>query len=428
MFRWLLGATFAVSCLFAAPSSQVPQFHRDVEPIFEQKCDSCHRPGEPAPMSLLSYQNARLWANDIRYAITSGSMPPWFADPKVGRFSNDRSLTPVQVQTILEWIKAGAPEGSVVPRRSPHLEQGWNIGKPDAVFVSPKPVPVKDCGAIEYRYIILPTHFAEDKYIEAVEVRPTNYAVTHHIAVFVREPGSPWLADGPIGTPFYLRDIAHDNSRAQGEFLANYAPGTIPQIMGPGRAKLIKAGSDLVLQVHYTAYGKATEDIPRVGLIFAKQKPAERVLTLACFNSTFLIPPGDSNYQVKADLVLHQNATLLSLMPHMHLRGKSFNFQVTYPNGRTEPLLDVPHYTFNWQISYMLQDPLSLPAGSRLGCTAAFDNSAANPKNPDPSKSVRFGEQSWDEMMVGYFNVAVRPDVTERDVLLPKVLLSRARN
>jgi len=246
--------------------------------------------------------------------------------------------------------------------------------------------------------------------------------VTHHIAVFVREPGSSWLADGPIGKPFYLRDIAHDNTMAQGEFLANYAPGTIPEVMAPGRAKLIKAGSDLVFQVHYTADGKETQDLPRVGFVFAKQKPAERVLTMACFNARFVIPPGDPDYRVNADVVLQEPATLLSLMPHMHLRGKSFEFRVTYPDGRSDTLLDVPHYTFSWQISYLLQRPIELPKGARIDCTADFDNSRANPKNPDPTKSVRFGEQSWDEMMVGYFNVAVSPNITERDLLIPKKL------
>jgi hypothetical protein len=236
--------------------------------------------------------------------------------------------------------------------------------------------------------------------------------------VSVREPDSNWLADEPTGVPFALS--AHDHGGGvPGEFLAGYGPGAIPELLAPGQAKLIKAGSDLVFQLHYTTNGKAGCDRSRIGLVLSHEPPRERVLMLAAANVRFVIPPGDPNYQVDARVTLHTQTTLVSLLPHMHLRGKSFEFRVVYPDGRTETLLRVPHYSYNWQLSYYLAYPLPLPPGTTIECTAHFDNSAANILNPDPSKSVRFGPQSWDEMMIGYFELATDLKNGLREILLP---------
>jgi hypothetical protein len=265
----------------------------------------------------------------------------------------------------------------------------------------------------------LPTHFTRDTWVRLAEVRAGDRAHAHHILVSVRDPDSEWLADKPVGVPFSL-DPHERGGGAPGEFLAGYGPGAVPEQLAPGQAKLIKAGSDLIFQLHYTTNGKAGCDRSRIGLVLSHEPPRQRVLMLAAANIRFVIPPGDPDYQVEAHVALHAPAVLVSLLPHMHLRGKSFEFRVVFPDGRTETLLRVPHYSYNWQISYYLAKPLRLPPGTTIECTAHFDNSAANPMNPDPTRAVRFGPQSWDEMMIGYFEVATDLQNGMRELLLPK--------
>jgi hypothetical protein len=272
------------------------------------------------------------------------------------------------------------------------------------------------------------TGFTEDKYVQFAEARPTDRIHTHHIIAFIREPGNPWFKDAPIGVAFVPKDLPQAEKGKGGEgggggfggdFLAGYAPGTVPDSLKPGQAKLIPAGSDIVFQLHYTADGKTGEDRSRVGVIFSKVQPTERVLTLAAVNPRFTIPPGDSNYQVDSKITLQADSTLEMMLPHMHLRGKDFDFRVTYPDGKTETILSVPHYSFSWQLSYYLAKPLFLPKGSTIECTAHYDNSPNNPANPDPTKEVHYGEQSWDEMMFGFFDVAVPLNVTAMDLMRP---------
>ena len=273
------------------------------------------------------------------------------------------------------------------------------------IFEMPKAFDVPVSGVVPYQYVILPTHFKQDTWVRLAEVRAGDRVHTHHIVVSVREPGSGWLAGEPLGAPFALDPHDHGGG-VPGEFLAGYGPGNLPELLAPGQAKLIKAGSDLVFQLHYTPNGVAGRDRSRVGLIFSERPPKQRVLMLAAANIRFRIPPGDPDYQVDASVTLQAPSTLVSLLPHMHLRGKSFEFRAVFPEGRTEILLRVPHYSYHWQISYYLAKPLALPAGTVVECTAHFDNSAANVMNPDATKMVRFGPQSWDEMMIGYFEVA----------------------
>lgn len=386
-----------------------PSFYKDVLPILQQHCQSCHRPGEPVPMPLLDYSQTKSWAAAIQRAVTAHQMPPWFADPAFGHFLNDRSLSSAEIRTISDWVSAGTPAGD--PKyapKPPHWVEGWSIGKPEVVFEVPNDVLVPASGVLPYRYVIVPTHFKQDTWVRLAEVRPGDRVHTHHIVVSVREPDSRWLSGMPIGAPFTLGE--HDSGGGMpGEFLAGFGPGAVPELLAPGEAKLIKAGSDLVFQLHYTTDGQPGCDRSRIGLVLAHQPPRQRVVMLAAANVRFRIPPGDPDYVLNASITLHSQATLISLLPHMHLRGKSFEFRVTFPDGRTQTLLRVPDYSYNWQLSYYLAKPISLPPGTRIQCTAHYDNSSANPLNPDPTKTLRFGPQSWDEMMIGYFEVATDP-------------------
>jgi hypothetical protein len=385
----------------AATASGAPSFYKDVLPLFQANCQSCHRAGEAAPMALTDYASARPWAKAIKQAVLARTMPPWFADPHVGKFSNDARLTDQAIEMISAWVDAGAPEGD--PKDAPKpvdWVNGWKIGAPDLVIEMLRDAEIPASGTLGYQYVNVPTNFKEDTWVRLAEVRAGDREHTHHIVVSVKEPGT--------------------EPDAQGEFLAGYGPGSVPEMLGPGQAKLIKAGSELVFQLHYTTDGNPGHDRSRVGLILAREKPRERVMMLAAANVRFSIPAGDPDYRLDARVTLHEDATLVSLLPHMHLRGKSFEFRVVYPDGRKETLLVVPHYSYDWQLSYYLDRPLRLPKETTIECTAHFDNSENNPRNPDPAKPVRFGAQSWDEMMIGYFEVAVDPGFGMRDLLLPK--------
>ncbi len=357
-------------------------------------------------MPLLDYKQARPWASAIRQAVLLRQMPPWFADPHYGEFSNDRSLRQADIRTLAEWAEAGAPEGNAVDAPKPvQWVEGWSIGQPEIVFAMPIAFDIPPSGTLPYHYVIVPTRFAKDTWVRMAEVRAGDREHTHHIVVSIRDPDSNWLRGEPVGEPFTLQP---GDGGIPGEFLAGYGPGAMPETLTPGQAKLIKAGSDLVFQLHYTTDGKPGCDRSRVGLILSHEPPRERVMMLAAANLQFVIPPGDPDYRVDSRLVIDRPVTLVSLLPHMHLRGKSFEFRAVFPGGRTETLLAVPHYSYDWQLSYYLAHPLPLPAGTIIECTARFDNSAGNPRNPDSSKFVRFGPQSWDEMMIGYFEVALQ--------------------
>ncbi len=421
----MLRAAAALLCASALGAQTAgPTFYKNVLPVLQRHCQPCHRPGEPGPMPLLDYAGTKPWAAAMAKAVSSRQMPPWFADPAVGHFANNRSLSPEDIQTIMAWAEAGAPAGD--PKDAPQPVQwvdGWSIGKPQIVFEMPSGFDVPASGVLPYHYVIIPTHFKHDTWIRLAEVRAGDRAHTHHIVVSLREPDSKWLAGEPIGVPFTLDPHSYGGG-VPGEFLAGYGPGAIPETLSPGQAKLIKAGSDLVFQLHYTTNGQPGHDQSRIGLIFSEQTPRQRVLTLAAANIRFRIPPNNPDYQVDAKVTLHAPATLVSLLPHMHLRGKSFEFRVVFPDGHIEPLLSVPHYSYHWQLSYYLAKPLPLPPGSTIECTAHFDNSANNPMNPDPSKAVRFGPQSWDEMMIGYFEVATDLENGLRELLTPSQITS----
>jgi hypothetical protein len=428
MPRAFVLSLFAGVVASAATTQSPVTFYKDVLPVLQRHCQGCHRPGEVAPMSFLDYQSTRPWAKAMKAAVLERKMPPWLADPHYGKFANDRRLTDADVKALVKWSDAGAPQGD--PKDAPPPVKwldGWNIGKPDLEFEMPNAFDVQASGTIEYQYVVIPTGFAEDRWVQMAEVRPGNRAVVHHVIAFLRPPGSKWMADAKPGVPFVParetrrrsntgtngnadpqanRQENQDNA-ASSALLVGYAPGLQPWICLPGAAKLVKAGSDIVLQLHYTANGTAATDKTKIGIIFAKGAPERRQLTMSAANAKFVIPPGDPAYEVHSQIEMRDDSELVGLMPHMHLRGKDFLYKVVYPTGESSTLLSVPQYDFNWQLFYFLDQPLVMPKGTRIECTAHFDNSPNNPANPDPSKEVRWGDQSWEEMMIGWFDVTI---------------------
>jgi hypothetical protein len=428
LLRWLVSLAAMLAPGMVAPALAQPVFYKDILPVLQTHCQECHRAGEIAPMPFLTYAETRPWAKAIREQTIARKMPPWFADPNYGHFANDRSLSKAEIDTLTTWANTGAPAGN--PKDAPPPRQwpeGWNIGTPDAVFEMPAPFAIPARGAIDYQYLILPTHFTEDKWIQKVEVRPSNRSTVHHAVVYIREPGSKWLEGQP-------REVAFSVPIAKGfttsDILMVYTPGNSFDEWKPGIAKRIKAGSDLVLQMHYTATGAAVDDHTRVGIVFAKEPPKQAVLSLQMSNDRFLIPAGDSDYRVQVSGTLPNDALLISMFPHMHLRGKGFEYLITEPNGRLETLLKVNHYDFQWQLNYRLAVPRLIKAGTHLTWVGYFDNSPNNRANPDPAAEVRYGEQSWEEMMIGFFDVVVdanidKPKFFERKQTSAPITVSR---
>jgi peroxiredoxin len=365
-------------------------YSKQIARIFQKNCQECHRPGEIGPFSLTSYGQAKGWADMIRETVGDGRMPPWYADPRYGKFANDRRMSKEDKDTLLAWIDQGCPKGD--PKDLPPKKdwyEGWWIGKPDAVFTMQEEftVPAEPGkGGIPYKFFTVPTNFAEDRWIQAAEARPGNRAVVHHIIVTVSSPG----------------EVRGQGRRGTGGYLVGIAPGEEPLVLPPGMAKKLPKGANLTFQMHYTANGVEQKDRSSVGLIFSKEPPTHAVKTAAISASQLEIPAGDPNYKVVSSASYDKETLILSLMPHMHLRGKDFEYRVEYPNGKSEVILSAPRYDFSWQMRYVFADPVRMPAGSKVVCTAHFDNSKNNRNNPDPTITVRWGPQTWDEMMIGW--------------------------
>ncbi len=418
--RFIATALFvSAGAAFAAPEVT---FHKNVERILQEHCQECHRPGEIAPFSLLSYTEARPWVKAIKADVLQGKMPPWPADPHYGKFANDRTLSKAEVETIVAWADNGAPEGNKADAPAPRKwTDGWNISKPDHVVEMPQAFDMPAKGEVEYQYIIVPTTFTEDKWIQQVEVRPGDRTIVHHAVMFIREPGNPWLKDAQPGVPFVptVKNAGQrfGNTQGQGnDILTIYTPGNLPESFHPGQAKQIKAGSDIIFQMHYTASGKATHDRTRIGLVFSKEPPTQRIITVGALNNQIVIPHGDGNYRAEAIFAPANNMTALSLFPHMHLRGKGFQYEIVQPDGKTETVLKLKGWDLNWQLSYILDPPIEIKPGTKVKVTAWFDNSANNKANPDPTKEVKWGEQSWEEMLIGFMDVAVDLKITNRNI------------
>ncbi len=410
-------------------NASIPTFSRDVAPIFFAKCVSCHRPGEVAPMSLITFREARPWTRAIHEKVTTREMPPWHADRRYGVFRNDLSLTQAEIDTIAAWVTGGAREGDPTDLPPlPALTEGWQIGTPDMVFEMPVDYEVPTTGTVEYQYFDVPTNFTEDRWMQAGEARPGDRAHVHHIVVYVREPEPntrprvvsvrPILPEGQRPSPQALRALAaRAGQRPVGggdAMLVNWAVGEDAPVYLPGTAKRIPAGSTLVFQMHYTTDGEPGVDRSKLGLIFAKQPPAREIRTGMILNPVFELPPGAANHEVEAEATFSADVNVWTMHPHMHLRGKDMTYTVTYPDGRSEIVLRVPRFDFGWQTDYWLAEPLLLPRGSKMHVSAHFDNSAANRANPDPTATVRWGDQTWEEMMIGFFTYTVEGQAAAR--------------
>ncbi len=413
---FLLAALVPILLFVAADTPQKvdppPTFYRDVVPILQQHCQTCHRVGEIAPFSLVSYKDSKPWAQAIKKATQSRDMPPWFADPRFGKWADDPSLTPEEIATLAKWADAGAPAGD--PRDAPpakNWSQGWNIPQPDAVIRMPKAVSIPAQGEVDYTYEIVPTGFTTDRWIQKSQIRPSSPEYVHHAVVYIRPPDSKWLRGAQVGVPFTANDLTDPVQRRNAhwtdtDMLLVYAPGSSPDEWADGMGKFVPAGSDLVFQMHYTTNGHAGSDQTAAGIVFAKVPVTKRVMTLQLTNSSFLIPPHADNFRVEVQGTLPNDAVLLNFFPHMHLRGKRFEYNIVHADGTVETLLRV-NYNFHWQLSYRLSEPRFLKAGTKLQAVAWFDNSENNPHNPDPDAMVKWGDQTHDEMMVGFFDVAV---------------------
>jgi hypothetical protein len=350
-------------------------------------------------------------------------MPPWYADNTFQHYSNDVSLSATEIETIKNWVDVGAPEGD--PKLAPPprtFVDGWNIGKPDMVVEMPTPYQIPARGTVEYTYIVIPTNFKVDTWVQALEIRPSDRARVHHIVLYDRQPGSKWLREYPVGEPFVPAPRAGKKQRSSDgdriiegsladEWLVGYAPGTQPYVLPPGTAFRIKAGSDFVLQIHYTTNGTPSSDRSRIGLILAKTPPTRRAFIAQVAGADFVIPPGAPNYSAKGTLTLASDVQAFAVAPHMHLRGKAMDLRATYPSGESETLFSVPHYDFNWQTNYYFAQPKTLPRGTTLEVTGVWDNSPNNRYNPDPTAEVRWGDQSWDEMLLGLAMFQIDPDL-----------------
>ena len=427
MTRALLACLLLPATALAA-DAQVT-FNKDVLPILQRNCQVCHRPGEIGPMSFLTYETTRPWAKAIKVAVASKKMPPWFADPAFGHFSNERRLTDAEIAILTDWADAGAPEGDAKDKPVPvDFTTGWNI-RPDLVFKLPKPYQVPAKGTIEYTYITVSEPFKEDTWVMAGEIRPSLRSNVHHVIANVRPKGSKWMTEAQVGSEPYAPGPSRNEDliKANGgnpavldnEFLVGYVPGMEAQRFDlDDSAKLIPAGADIVFELHYTTNGTAGEDLTMVGLELAKTPPKRLFMSLTAAQTNLHIAPGDPNAEAKATLTFGQPVDFVYMQPHMHLRGKDMKIDAVYPTGAKETLLSVPRYDFNWQIVYYEKTPLRFPRGTTLELTAHWDNSAANKWNPDPTATVRWGDQSWQEMLAAPLAVIVDRSVDPKTVVM----------
>ncbi len=397
MRRTAIGA--CLLALAAAPAAAAtPTFTKDVAPILYKNCVECHRPTMFAPMSLLTFDDARPYARSIKQRVVSRAMPPWGADAPHGVFKNDPRLSQEEIDTIAAWVDGGAPKGDDADLpKAPQYADGWTIGKPDAVFTMEEDFQIAADGAIPYQYLRVPTHLTEDKWIQAIEIRPGANAQVHHVIAFTQPAGQPIRQSGVLG-PTNIGGVTPNK----------------PGLRYPeGVARMLRGNSDIILQMHYTTNGKPATDRTRIGVIYARKAPEKLAAGGMVLQPRFVIPAYDGNAEVKGTTPLQRDTVVTTLTPHMHVRGKDMTYIAHYPDGTSETLLSVPKYDFNWQITYELATPKVLPKGTEVEVIAHYDNSTANKFNPDPSKDVRWGDQTWEEMMIGFFATVVdRPAAT----------------
>jgi thiol-disulfide isomerase/thioredoxin len=395
-----IAATQAPGCALdlsdvKATASEVT-YHNRISRLVQANCQECHRAGGVAPFALETYEQVTAKSGMIRKMVSRGLMPPWFAvAPDPGSHSpwgNDRSLAGRDRTDLLAWLDAGKPLGDAKDAPAPRVfPKDWQIGTPDAVVQLPSPIEIKADGTMPYQNVTVSTSFAEDRWVRGIEIQPTAREVVHHVLVFAQEPGSNGLRG---------RFAGEDDER--GGFFAAYVPGNDHVIFPEGFAKLLPAGSKLRFQIHYTPNGTATRDQLKLAMIFAPIPPEHIIRVAGIANHRLNIPAGASHHPESAVIPIPADVKLLAFTPHMHVRGAAFRYEAVLADGTVRTLLDVPRYDFNWQLSYRYAEPPTLPAGSKIRATAWYDNSTNNPANPDPTKTVRWGPQTYDEMMLGY--------------------------
>jgi hypothetical protein len=398
-----------------------PTFAEDVAPILYKNCTSCHRPGGQGPFSLLDYDSTIKKTEEVRDAVASGQMPPWHAEGPHGVFRNDRRLSDADKSTILRWIDGGAKAGdlSSLPPK-PEYATGWAIGTPDAIVAMPEDFVVPATGTIEYQYFEIPTGLTEDKWVQAIEFMPGAREAVHHVLVYAKAPPAaapagaapaPRPAGSPAPQPILVRnpayeitkeptrlDTLHPPPRVLGSLIGTTAPGTNVLDFPKGTALRLRAGTILTFQMHYTARGHQMTDRTKVGFKFAKEMPDEEIFASQFYNGALVLPAGARDVPVPSELGINQPVKIWGLFPHTHLRGTRWQYTLDKADGTSEIILDVPHYDFNWQTYYLFDKPLEIPAGSKIRSMAWYDNSTTNKSNPDPTKDVRWGDQTWEEM------------------------------
>ena len=420
MFRLATSAFLLGTALWAAPDA--PTFHKDVLPILQKHCQGCHRPGEVAPFSMLTYNDARPWAKAMKTAILTEQMPPWFADPRYGHFANDRRLSPDEIKTVVAWVDGGAVEGNQKDA-PPQLtfQDGWNI-KPDMIIEMPKDFHVAAAGTINYQNIRVKVNFPEDMWVVAAEMRAGNPKVVHHMRAIVLPPNSTWMSKAVPGEAYEEGSEGMGGAKEGTDLLGKFNPGLGAQAFDvEDAAKFIPKGSDIVFNLHYTAAGTPQTDRSKVGLVFAKHPPAKRYWmspgTPAAFN--LVIPAGDSNAEVVSEVTIGvDDAKLVYVQPHMHLRGKDYELRAIYPTGESE-IVFKGKWNFDWQVGYQLAKPLPVPKGTRLLAIAHYDNSVNNKFNPDPTRQALWGDQNWDEMQSGFLGLVVDVNADVRQIFKP---------
>ena len=408
---YLLYVSLLLTSLAHAGTPPVaPSFNKDILPILQTRCQPCHRPGDLGPMPLVTYEQTKPWAKAIVDVVKSGKMPPWYAEKCCSQFSLEHKLTAEEVATIDAWATGGAIEGKKKEGPRPiNWTNDWRIDGPSVVVSLPRAFEVPANAKIETQYVILPIDLADDRWASSVEIHPADRSVVQDAILYIRTKDSGFLRNVPKLTMYAPGPLSPEAlaQRDNIEILAVYTTGNPSTVWPEGMGKKLSAGSDLVLQIVYISKKTATTDRTSVGINFLKERPEKRVLTLELQNRALAIPPGTADYQASALGVLPRDVLLLGLFPHMHARGTAFEFAIIQPGGKQESLLNVRQFDSRWQPSYPLKTPRLLPKGTRIVWTGSFDNSAANVRNPDPKAEVHWGHQASDEIMAGYFDVAI---------------------
>jgi hypothetical protein len=420
MIRISVAALAMATAAVAGTATSTPTFNKDVLPILQKNCQGCHRPGEIAPMSLLTYKDSRPWAKAIKTAVATKKMPPWFSD--YGHFANDRTLSAADVSTLVSWANDGAPEGDAKDAPPPlTFPEGWQL-KPDMVIEMPKPFKVKATGTINYQNIKVKANFPEDMWVVAAEMRAGNPKVVHHMRAIVLPPGAAWMKDAKYGESYEEGSEGMGGAKDGTDLLGKYNPGLGAQRFDVDHsAKFVPKGSDIVFNIHYTSVGTEQEDLSKVGLVFSKNPPQRRYWmspgTPAAFN--LVIPAGADNQEVVAESTVGvDHAELVYIQPHMHLRGKDYEVRAIYPTGETQEIFK-GQWNFDWQVGYELEKPLPLPKGTRVVAIAHYDNSLNNKYNQDPNKEIHWGDQNWDEMQSGFLGLVVDMNTDVSKIFIP---------